>query len=66
MKTAQLISEPSDLNQAISSIHEAIDKYYHPGMDAEELKTIITNVAIKSLAKSEQSEESLMLRAMVV
>lgn len=30
------------------SIHQAIDNYYHPGMAAEEVKKIVTNVTKKA------------------
>jgi uncharacterized protein YeeX (DUF496 family) len=55
---------PTDLNQEIQnaqekhnsayrdniteSIHKAIDDYYHAGMNAEEVKKIVTNVTKKA------------------
>lgn len=60
----QAKNEAIDLNQAIQqaqeqhngtyresicgSIHTAIDRYYHPGMSAEEVKKIVTNVTAKT------------------
>lgn len=53
-------NNPTDLNQEISqaqekhnsayrhsiteNLHQAIDNYYHQGMTAEEVKTIVSNV----------------------
>lgn len=60
----RLKNEAIDLNQAIQeaqemhngtyresiceSIHTAIDRYYHTGMSAEEVKKIVTNVTAKT------------------
>lgn len=57
-------TSPTDLNQEIQiaqekhntsyresiteSIHQAIDDYYHTGMNAEEVKKIVTNVTKKA------------------
>jgi hypothetical protein len=57
------VSASSVKNQAvINDLHTAIDRFYHPGMAEDEIKTIIANVVNKTTSTDIDST----IRAMIV